>query len=146
MSDPDFIETLEPLLHEKGLEKSDLQVNVKEEEIDSIVDLMGKNWYVFGQKMEVDHETLDAIKAESSYKLKDRKAKLLQLLIENDDVRYEDIVYGLYKRDCNQSIHQYSCIIAILNYLVIQRTQIIGIGLIFDVVFSFIYRKTNASC
>ena len=145
MSDPDFIETLEPLLHEKGLEKSDLQVNVKEEEIYSIVDLIGKNWYVFGQKMEVDHEALDAIKAES-YNLEDRKAKLLQLLIENDDVRFEDIIYGLYKRDCSQSIHQHSCIIAILNYLVTQRTQITGIGHIFDVVFSFIYRKTNASC
>ena len=101
---------------DKGLEVSDLQVNLRSTDIDSFFGFIGDDWYTFGQNMEVSIETLDKIKEFGKNK-PGRKRKLLEYLIEHDKARYEDIVYGLYSKmkNPNTSISQ------ILDYLLEHR-------------------------
>ena len=112
----DFLSTIKGQLADKGLEVSDLQVNLRSTDIDSFVEFIGDDWYTFGQNMEVSIETLDKIK-ESGKNKPGQKRKLLEYLIEHDKVRYEDIVYGLYSKmkNPNTSISQ------ILDYLLEHR-------------------------
>ena len=114
-TDPDFIASVEGLLAEKGLEKSDLQVYIKKEDIDdAITDLIGKDWYSFGKCMNITSDILDKIKENTT--LKERKAALLNLLIEHHKIRFEDIIYGHYTMN-RQSLF----ISHILNYVASQR-------------------------
>lgn len=115
LSDLDFIEEVEGLLSEKGLDKSDLQVNLKKD--DSATDLIpGKDWYSFGKSMKVEPDSLDDIK-ENNKTLKGKKTALLHLLIERDNIRYEDIIYGYYTLGQSENI---SCV---LDYLASQRKE-----------------------
>ena len=93
-TDPDFIASVEGLLAEKGLEKSDLQVYVKKEDIDDVTDLIGKDWYSFGKCMNITSDILDKIKENTTSK--ERKAALLNLLIEHHKIRFEEIIHGHY--------------------------------------------------
>ena len=101
---------------DKGLEVSDLQVNLRSTDIDSFVGFIGDDWYTFGQNMEVSNETLDKIK-ESGKNKPGQKRKLLEYLIEHDKARYEDIVYGLYSKMKNPT----TSISQILDYLLENR-------------------------
>ena len=115
LSDLDFIEKVEGLLSKKGLTKSDLQVNLKKD--DSATDLIvGKDWYSFGKSMAVVCDTLDDIK-ENNKTLKEKKTALLHLLIERDNIRYEDIIYGYYTLDQSKDISH------VLDYLASQRKE-----------------------
>ena len=122
-SDPEFSEALKPLLSARGLTESDLQVNVKKEEIEKITyspdnDLIGRDWYSFGLQKEIDSDTLNQIK-ENNRVLRDRKSDLLHLLIEPKyQIRYEDIVYFHFKND-----PQSQFIDRILDYVVDQRKR-----------------------
>ena len=112
---------MKPLLSDRGLTESDLQVNIKKEEIEKITcrdnDLIGRDWYSFGLQKEIDSDTLDQIK-EDNRALQDRKSDLLHLLIEPKyQIRYEDIVYFHFKKDRSQFI------IRVLDYLVDQRKR-----------------------
>uniref|UniRef100_A0A1X7V9J7 Death domain-containing protein n=1 Tax=Amphimedon queenslandica TaxID=400682 RepID=A0A1X7V9J7_AMPQE len=111
----DFIEEVEGLLTKKGLEIIDLQVNLKKD--DSTADLIpGKDWYSFGKSMKVECNSLDDIK-ENNKTLKGKKTALLHLLIERDNIRYEDIIYGYYTLGQSENI---SCV---LDYLASQRKE-----------------------
>ena len=113
--DLDFIEKVEGLLSEKGLTKSDLQVNLKKD--DSAAKLIvGKDWYSFGKSMGVACDTLDDIK-ENNKTSKEKKTALLHLLIECDNIRYEDIIYGYYILGQSKDISH------VLDYLASQRKE-----------------------
>uniref|UniRef100_A0A1X7TK55 Protein kinase domain-containing protein n=3 Tax=Amphimedon queenslandica TaxID=400682 RepID=A0A1X7TK55_AMPQE len=119
IADPEFSGALKPLLLARRLTESDLQVNVKKEEIKKITcpdnDLIGRDWYSFGLQKEIDLDTLNQIKEDNST-LRDRKSDLLHLLIEPKyQIRYEDIVYFHFKNDQSQFIKR------VLDYLVDQR-------------------------
>uniref|UniRef100_A0A1X7TQB0 Protein kinase domain-containing protein n=1 Tax=Amphimedon queenslandica TaxID=400682 RepID=A0A1X7TQB0_AMPQE len=121
IADPEFSEALKPLLSARRLTESDLQVNVKKEEIEKITcpdnDLIGRDWYSFGLQKEIDSDTLNQIKEDNST-LRDRKSDLLHLLIEPKyQIRYEDIVYFHFKNDQSQFIKR------VLDYLVDQRRR-----------------------
>lgn len=79
----------------KGLDVPDLQVNLRHEDIDEIIKLIGKDWYTFGLCMGVDESTLDSIKEVEGIDKLGRKRKLLEHLISIKS-RYEDVIYGLY--------------------------------------------------
>ena len=91
----------------KGLDVPDLQVNLRHEDIDEIIKLIGKDWYTFGLCMGVDESTLNSIKEVEGIdkKILGRKRKLLEHLISINS-RYEDVIYGLYNsaEECNPSI------------------------------------------
>ena len=90
----DFLTRIKSKLLSKGLDVPDLQVNLRQEDVDAIAELIGKDWYTFGKCMKVEKGTLDHIKEVGKDKL-GRKRKLLEHLISKK-VRFEDIIYGLY--------------------------------------------------
>lgn len=114
-----FREKIEPLLLERNLKKSDLQVYLKVEDVETVSGFIGKDWYSFGKAMDVDTSTLDGIKEDNLKKglsKRDMKGDLLRYLIRNDKVRYERIIYGHYNL-CSDS----PFIITILDYLAKER-------------------------
>lgn len=113
---------MKSLLSEKGLEVADLQVNLKEEDIENFMGFIGKDWYTFGTSMGVESKTMDYIKGIGNDK-PGRKRKLLEYLIKLNKARYEDIIYGLYN---STHIHDPS-INDILEYLRSQHRQFEGI-------------------
>ena len=78
----------------KGLDVPDLQVNLRQEDVDAVAELIGRDWYTFGKNMKVEESTLDHIKEVGGDK-PGRKRKLLEHLISKK-VRFEEIIYGLY--------------------------------------------------
>ena len=78
----------------KGLDIPDLQVYLRQEDVDSVAGHITKDWYKFGKIMKVEESTLDHVKALGGDKL-GRKKELLKHLI-TEKVRFEDIIYGLY--------------------------------------------------
>ena len=108
---------MESILPEKGLQKSDLQVNLKKDDIDMATSFIGRDWYSFGERLNLQTDELDEIK-ENNKTPEARKNALLFILIDRDNIRYEDIVYCHYKLDC-----QSKSIGRILDFLVSQRTK-----------------------
>ena len=98
-------------MHSKGLNVHDLQVNLRQEDVDSLAELIGKDWYTFGKNMKVEESTLDHMKEVGKNKF-GRKRKLLEHLISKK-VRFEDIIYGLY----NSSDEHDPSIHGVLEYL-----------------------------
>ena len=92
-------------------------MNIRQEDIDAITELIGKDWYTFGKCMKVEESTLDHIKEVGKDK-PGRKRKLLEFLISRK-VRYEDVVYGLY----NSSEERDPSINGILDYLLKTHRQ-----------------------
>ena len=111
----DFYQKTKSQLLEKGLEVADLQVNIREEDVDAVAELIGKDWYTFGKYMKVEESTLDQIKEVGGNKL-GRKKKLLKYFIIKK-LRYEDIIYGLY----NSSDEHNPSINGVLDYLLTLR-------------------------
>ena len=111
---------MESILPEKGLQKSDLQVNLKKDDIDMATSFIGRDWYSFGERLNLQTDELDEIK-ENHKTLKAKKAALLFVLMNRDNIRYEDIVYSHYKldRQSESIVH----INHILDFLVSQRTK-----------------------
>ncbi|XP_019858896.1 PREDICTED: probable RNA helicase SDE3 [Amphimedon queenslandica] len=89
-----FLTRIKSKVLSKGLDVPDLQVNLRQEDIESVAELIGKDWYTFGKCMKVEESTLDHIKEVGRNK-PGRKKKLLEHLIIKK-VRFEDIIYGLY--------------------------------------------------
>uniref|UniRef100_A0A1X7SS23 Death domain-containing protein n=1 Tax=Amphimedon queenslandica TaxID=400682 RepID=A0A1X7SS23_AMPQE len=110
-----FYQKIKSQLLAKGLLVPDLQVNIREEDVDAIAELVGKDWYTFGKYMKVEESTLDHIKEVGGSKL-GRKKKLLEYFISKK-LRYEDIIYGLY----NASDEHNPSINGVLDYLLTQR-------------------------
>ena len=90
----DFLTKIKSKVLSKCLDVPDLQVNLRQEDVDSVAELIGKDWYTFGKNMKVEESTLDHIKEVVEDKL-GRKKKLLEHLISKK-VCFEDIIYGLY--------------------------------------------------
>ncbi|XP_019863642.1 PREDICTED: uncharacterized protein LOC109592696, partial [Amphimedon queenslandica] len=110
-----FYQKIKSQLLAKGLVVADLQKNIREENVDAIAELIGKDWYTFGKYMKVEESTLDHIKEVGGSKL-GRKKKLLEYCISKK-LRYEDIIYGLY----NSSDEHNPSINGVLDYLLTQR-------------------------
>ena len=109
---------MESILFEKGLQKSDLQVNLKKETATQVAtSFIEKDWWSFGECFNLEIDKLNEIK-EKNQELEARKAALLFILIDRDNIRYEDIIYGHYKID-----RQSKSIDCILDFLVSQRTK-----------------------
>ena len=89
-----FLTRVKSKLLSKGLDVPDLQVNLRQEDVDPVAELIGKDWYTFGKCMKVEESTLDHIKEVGGNK-PGRKKKLLEHLIIKK-VRFEDIIYGFY--------------------------------------------------
>lgn len=70
-----------------------------------------------GTRLNLQTDELDEIK-ENNKTPEARKTALLFILINRDNIRYEDIVYCHYKLDC-----QSKSIGRILDFLVSQRTK-----------------------
>uniref|UniRef100_A0A1X7TLF6 Uncharacterized protein n=1 Tax=Amphimedon queenslandica TaxID=400682 RepID=A0A1X7TLF6_AMPQE len=106
-----FLTQIRSKAFSEGLDVPDLQVNLRQEDVDLVAGQIGKDWYTFGKYMKVEESTLDHIKEMGKDKL-ERKIKLLEHLIIKK-VRFEDIIYGLYNSadEHNPSIH------SILEYL-----------------------------
>lgn len=113
----DFLIRIKSKVLGKGLEVPDLSINIRQEDIDAITELIGKDWYTFGKCMKVEESTLDYIKEVGKDK-PGRKRKLLEFLISKK-VRYEDVVYGLY----NSSEERDPSINGILDYLLKTHRQ-----------------------
>ena len=90
----DFLTRMKSKLLSKGLDLPDLQVYLRQEDVDAVAELIERDWYAFGKNMKVEESTLDHIKEVGGDK-PGRKRKLLEHLISKK-VRFEDIIYGLY--------------------------------------------------
>ena len=109
---------MESILFEKGLQKSDLQVNLKKETATQVAtSFIERDWWSFGECFNLEIDRLNEIK-EKNQELEARKAALLFILIDRDNIRYEDIIYGHYKIN-----PQSKSIDHILDFLVNQRTK-----------------------
>lgn len=99
----EFRERIKGVLSGKGLEVSDLQVNLRLEDVDDFLKFIGKDWYTFGICMGVKPTVMDHVKEIGKNK-PGRKRALLETLIKMNNARYEDIVYGLYNSQDQQDL------------------------------------------
>ncbi|XP_019859428.1 PREDICTED: probable helicase with zinc finger domain [Amphimedon queenslandica] len=89
-----FLTRMKSKLRLKCLDVPDLQMYLGQEDVNEVAVHISKDWYKFGKIMKVEEGILDHIKEVGKDKL-ERKRKLLEHLISKE-VRFEDIIYGLY--------------------------------------------------
>lgn len=106
-----FLKAIERPLLERQLTVDDLQKSLEERDITRFVKIIGKDWYHFGTGMNIEHHKLDEIKADRSNQA-ERIIVMLNYLINQENAKYESILYALYEMD-NQNPN----LIKVLDYL-----------------------------